>query len=318
MQSFQTKEMQYHVLMQESVSISVTQREADYIAAFYSNLSLPCPTPHIRFFASGPSLTVTIYKKIDKDGKIRAVFQGKDAENQAAIFSNEQSRQPMIPLRPKRKKYFVQSFPQIGSDEVGTGDFFGPIVVCAAFVSEADVAKLNSLGVTDSKKMSDDVILSIGPELSLSFPHSLLVLRNAKYNDVISSGLNMNSVKAKMHNQCLLNLARRFPEAKLYQDQFAAPDLYFHYLSNEPEVVRNIHFETKGESKFPSVALASVIARYAFLSEMAKMSETLGREIPLGAGPIVDRFATRLSHEKGLEIFPSLAKLNFANYKRLL
>ncbi len=318
MQSSQTKEMKYHFLMQESVSISVTQREADYIAAFYSNLSLPCPTPHILFFASGPSLTVTIYKKIDKDGKIRVVFQGKDAESQAAIFSKDQPRQPMIPLRPKRKNHLIQSFPQIGSDEVGTGDFFGPIVVCAAFVSEADLDKLNSLGVTDSKKMSDDVILSIGPGLSLSFPHSLLVLRNAKYNDVISSGLNMNSVKAKMHNQCLLNLARRFPEAKLYQDQFAAPDLYFHYLSSEPEVVRNIHFETKGESKFPSVALASVIARYAFLSEMAKMSETLGREIPLGAGPIVDRFATRLTHEKGLEIFRSIAKLNFANYKRLL
>ncbi|MGN1262027.1 MAG: DUF3378 domain-containing protein, partial [Candidatus Enteromonas sp.] len=188
MQSSQTKEMQYHFLMQESVSISVTQREADYIAAFYCNLSLPCPTPHIRFFASGPSLTVTIYKKVDKDGKIRVVFQGKDAESQASIFSNEQPRQPMIHLGPKREKHFVQSFPQIGSDEVGTGDFFGPIVVCAAFVSEADVDKLNSLGVTDSKKMSDDVILSIGPELSLSFPHSLLVLRNAKYNDVISSG----------------------------------------------------------------------------------------------------------------------------------
>ena len=79
----------------------------------------------------------------------------------------------------------------------------------------------------------------------------------------------------------------------------------------------NITFETKGESKYPSVALASVIARYAFLSEINKMSEALGRPIPLGAGPVVDRFAEELVREKGIDTLGSLAKLNFANYKRL-
>ena len=65
------------------------------------------------------------------------------------------------------------------------------------------------------------------------------------------------------------------------------------------------------------MALASVIARYAFLSEINKMSQTLGRQVPLGAGPLVDRFAEELVREKGIEALGSLAKLNFANYKRL-
>ena len=184
-QSSQSNEKRYDFIMQDSVSLLVTQREADYITALYSNLSLPCPTPHIRFFASGPALTVTIYKKIDKDGNVRVVFQGPDAKSEAAKFSKDHFVKPMVPLRPKRNGHAVQQYPQIGSDEVGTGDFFGPIVVCAALVTEETNPKLTELGVTDSKKMSDEIIMAIGPGLSLSYPHSLLILRNPKYNEVI-------------------------------------------------------------------------------------------------------------------------------------
>ena len=166
--------------MQDSVSLSVTEREADYIAALYSNISLPCPTPHIRFFASGPTLTISIYKKIDKEGNVRVVFQGIDAKAEASKFSKEQTAKPMVPLFPKKKATRTQFFPQIGSDEVGTGDFFGPVVVCAALVSQNDKEKLKELGVTDSKKMDDSLIMAIGPDLSLSYPHSLLIFRNQK------------------------------------------------------------------------------------------------------------------------------------------
>jgi ribonuclease HII len=37
--------------------------------------------------------------------------------------------------------------------------------------------------------------------------------------------------------------------------------------------VKNITFHTKGESLYPSVALASVIARYSFLRKMEELSE---------------------------------------------
>lgn len=41
----------------------------------------------------------------------------------------------------------------IGSDEVGTGDFFGPITVCAAYVDAEMMPLLKELGVKDSKAM---------------------------------------------------------------------------------------------------------------------------------------------------------------------
>src|SRR5574344_2310410 len=43
----------------------------------------------------------------------------------------------------------------IGSDEVGTGDYFGPIVVCASFVKEDQIETLRQLGVKDSKLLTD-------------------------------------------------------------------------------------------------------------------------------------------------------------------
>lgn len=46
-----------------------------------------------------------------------------------------------------------KGIPTIGSDEVGTGDYFGPIVVTASFVDKKMMSKLYELGVRDSKKL---------------------------------------------------------------------------------------------------------------------------------------------------------------------
>ena len=127
----------------------------------------------------------------------------------------------------------------------------------------------------------------------------------------------MNAIKAKMHNRCLLNVASRHPKATVYQDQFAAPDLYYSYLSKEPEVQRGIIFATKGESKFLSVAAASVIARYSFLRHMAQMGKEYGLEFPFGAGANVDEFAAEFVKRFGLGEIEKVAKTNFANCKKL-
>jgi ribonuclease HIII len=43
----------------------------------------------------------------------------------------------------------------IGTDEVGNGSYFGGLAVVASFVRPEDHAFLKSLGVDDSKKMTD-------------------------------------------------------------------------------------------------------------------------------------------------------------------
>ena len=51
------------------------------------------------------------------------------------------------------------SIPRIGIDESGKGDYFGPLVIAAAFVSPDREADLTLLQVRDSKRISDGRIL---------------------------------------------------------------------------------------------------------------------------------------------------------------
>ncbi len=63
--------------------------------------------------------------------------------------SDEKRRKDSIYVDPK-----IYYSTAIGSDEVGTGDYFGPIVVTAAYVKKEDIKYLESLGVKDSKKIN--------------------------------------------------------------------------------------------------------------------------------------------------------------------
>ncbi len=263
-------------------------------------------------------VAITIYKR-NKKGEIKALFQGENALYEARIWDkdaklNEGKSQQESENEPS---VFLNLYPQIGSDEVGTGDFFGPIVVAAAYIEKNDLPYIEEIGIRDSKKMGDERILALGPSLIKRFDYSELSLDNERFNEESVSKFNMNEIKAKMHNKALLNLSKRHPGASLYQDQFAKESLYYKYLQNEKEVAKGIVFKTKGESAFPSVALASVIARYAFLRKMAKMGERYGLSFPFGAGKEVESFARAFVEKYGEEEMKKVAKMSFATYKKI-
>jgi ribonuclease HIII len=57
----------------------------------------------------------------------------------------------------------------IGTDESGKGDYFGPLVVAGVCVNGMLLPQLMSLGVKDSKKLSDRAVLEMdGPIRSLT------------------------------------------------------------------------------------------------------------------------------------------------------
>ena len=309
--------------VQPGYSFQVDDKTLAKMKDFYAPFQEQSPSAYIDLFARGEGVTVSIFKR-NKEGKVTASFQGPKAIEEASLWdpsAHDTSVQPVLPkplfhspMHPG--PVVLNRYPQIGSDEVGTGDVFGPVCVCAAYVEEKDVARIDELGVTDSKKMSDEYILQIGPLLVKEFAYSQLSLPNEKYNE-IHDELNMNAIKAKMHNRCDLNLREKHPEAYIYQDQFAEPGLYFHYLKDEKDVVKNITFHTKGESLYPSVALASVIARFSFLRKMQELSNHYQMDVPFGAGEEVDRFIRAFIAKYGRDELKKVAKLNFANFKKI-
>lgn len=270
------------------------------------------------FSAKTTNCSITAYKS----GKV--LFQGAGSEAEASKWGGS----PQAPIKASAKTQAkhgnlpanFENLSVLGSDEVGTGDFFGPITVVAAYVRKEDIPLLKELGVKDSKSLNDEKICEIAKQIKEVIPYSLLSLHNEKYNQLQRSGMSQGKIKALLHNQALKHVLNKIapqkPDAILI-DQFAQEGVYYNYLKGEPFIVReNVYFSTKAEGIHLAVAAASILARYAFIQHFEKLSEKAGFTIPKGAGPQVDVAAARLIKAKGKEVLPQFVKLHFANTEK--
>lgn len=234
----------------------------------------------------------------------KTVFQGKDAYIYASAFMQEENNSS-------------DTLPQAGSDEVGTGDYFGPVCVCASIVDENTISLVKSLGIRDSKQLKDRDILQIAPQIISKIPYSLLILDNEKYN-IVHETNNLNTIKAKLHNQAYVHLQNKYglPNFKII-DQFTPEASYYRYIKNEKTIIRNIHFETKAEDKYPSVACSSIISRYAFLKKMEEMENIYHMQFQKGASAKVDLCAKQFVEKYGFDALHKVAKLHFKNTENL-
>ena len=308
--------------MANRVTIQGSNILAEQVRTFYKSNEKANKGEYIVFFAKTKELAVTVYSS-KKSDEFKVVFVGEHALSEAKRFDenaqlSEKSTGTKMEEVPT-KACWISLKDQIGSDEVGTGDLFGPICVCAAYVRKEDIDFLKELGVDDSKRINDNRIREIGKKLINRIDYSQVSLDNKKYNEINEKGLNMNEMKAKMHNQVLKNLKKKYPKVQMTViDQFCNEDTYYRYLFGEPEIVDKITFRTKAETYFPCVAAASIIARYSFLQKMDKLSKQYGVEIPFGASQAVTEFAKMFADKFGVEELKKIAKANFKNLKDIL
>lgn len=283
------------------------------IKEYYSPYFINETGDYIDFVASINDVIIKGYlsNRVNKS----IIFRGKNALEEIKKWDVEIKEKP---ITPKEELHIVDFGEQIGSDEVGVGDFYLPMIVVAAYIDKYQYHRLKELGITDSKKMSDNKIREIGPQLIKDFDFSKLTISNEKYNEMIAKGENINSLKAKMHNRALANLHKKYPDViAIYVDEFVNANKYYSYLSDKDEpIVREISFKTKGELRFPSVALASVIARYSLLLEKDKLDAKYNLDFPFGAGKQADEFKKVLLDKVGEEQFAKLVKKNFKNYSK--
>ncbi len=302
-----------------NVVLNLEMSKINELKNYYAKQLLDKNIPGSVFAAKTPSCMITAYKS----GKV--LFQGNDSESEARKWgSSAAGASSKKPSAAKGKSVAKGDLPAgiggmsaIGSDEVGTGDFFGPITVVAAYVRKEDIPLLKELGVRDSKDLNDEKIISIAKVIKDVVPFSLMTLKNEKYNQVQGSGMSQGKMKALLHNQAILNVLEKIspvkPEAILI-DQFVQPSTYFQHLKGQKAIAnQDVYFSTKAEGIHLAVAAASILARYAFIQYIDKLSEAAGFKIPKGAGAQVDVAAAKLIMSKGRECLPSFVKLHFAN-----
>lgn len=294
--------------------IRVSDKTKEKMIKYYEDKKRDKVIPYVIFQAQDGDTVITMYES----GKI--MFQGTTADVDSSMWleMDGQSKKDSPEVKEKEKKYYYCS--SIGSDEVGTGDYFGPIVVTASFVKNEDIPYLEELGIKDSKKLTDEKILDIAPKVAKKISYKSLILSNQEYNEKHGSNNNMNKIKAIMHNKVLYQMVQETKEKYDYiiVDEFARENRYYDYIKDMKEIQRGITFMTKAEDKNLAVACSSVISRYIFLKEFDKLSDSLHIPIPKGAGPNVDVIGEEIVDKYGQDKLKEVAKLNFANTERIL
>ena len=122
------------------------------IMILISVIFLMCTGIWFRFHTKECRVVSDLAYDKNKKGENKVMFQGTSADVESSIWAMEKTA---IETSKKERETDYSKYHRtssIGSDEVGTGDYFGPIVVTSCYVNINDVDKLDKLGIRDSKK----------------------------------------------------------------------------------------------------------------------------------------------------------------------
>ena len=286
---------------------------------FYRDMKRDKTPPYAIFQADTGDTIVTLYES----GK--AMFQGVSADIEAGMWESigkdKENIDYFIDREEVKEKKEETTIPMdissVGSDEVGTGDY-GPIVVTASYVNKEDIPFLTELGVKDSKKLSDEQILKIVPKIIKRIKYKTIMLSNKEYNKNYGKDMNMNKIKAVLHNKVLTEMVKDNEYDYIVVDQFEPESSYYKHLSEVPSPLKGITFITKAEDKCLSVACSSLISRYIFVKEIDKLGNKYGIFLPKGANYYVEDVGIKLVEKYGVNVLKEVAKLNFSNTDRIL
>lgn len=207
----------------------------------------------------------------------------------------EQLEKLKIGFKVREQQFRQESGWIIGSDESLKGDTFGGIVVAAVKANDEIRDKLQSLGVADSKTLSDAEIRPLAEKIKHIAGCEIRSLLPEEYNQH----------KGKITE--LLN--------KLHQE--GARDLQGgkHIVDKYPGCTAGDVQEEKAESKYIEVAAASIVARAAALQQLDYLSVQAGFPIPKGSTHIKE--ALMELKKKGLD-FCKFVKMEFRNVREFL
>ncbi len=280
-----------------SYSLKATDKQIEAMLDYYKNEAKNNTVPYAIAQIKKDRVTITLYNSK------KVLFQGKNAEHELQFWEDT------FNLKNTQGDYFMSS---IGSDESGVGDYFGPLTVCAAYVQEKDELFLRDLKIDDSKRLSDAWIKTIAPKLIKRIPYSLLVLSNPDYNRQIDKGYNAHKLKAYLHAQCHQHLLKKITKKPpIIVDQFCSEKLYISYLKSFKNAPHPTIFKTKAESHYASVAVASIIARYSFITQLDVLEKAYTMTLPKGASKRVDEAVGDFIKKHGVQELNQVAKLHF-------
>jgi len=260
---------------------------------------------HTFFSAKKTGLICTLYES----GKL--VVQGKQLKEFMEFY-----------IEP----YVLKDFPfthaplddtaRIGSDEAGKGDFFGPLCVAAVFAEGDMVKRLKKIGVRDSKGMNDKKIAALAKQIKKEFPHHIVKISPAKYNELYAKFTNLNNLLAWAHSAAIMNLVDETGCEKVIVDQFAAEFVMDRAMKSKHPGIELIQ-RHRGEEDVV-VAAGSILARTTFVEGLDALSQQYEITFPKGGGKSTIEFGREFVSRYGPEELSQVSKLHFKNRDAIL
>jgi ribonuclease HIII len=205
----------------------------------------------------------------------------------------------------------------VGSDESGKGDYFGPLVAAAVAVTSENWRVLETLGVRDSKGLTDAVMTSLARDIRAAFPHEVVTILPPRYNELWRKLGSVNRLLAWAHARAIENVLERAPEATAaVADQFGDRTLIERALFERGRAIELVQMPRA--ERDPAVAAASILARAEFVRRLDLLGRSAGVRLPKGASAAVDAVARALVAQRGPDALDAFAKRHFKTTQRVL
>ncbi|MBW3020894.1 hypothetical protein KY334_06365 [Candidatus Woesearchaeota archaeon] len=188
----------------------------------------------------------------------------------------------------------------IGSDESLKGDSFGGITV-AAVRADPEISKvLESMGVKDSKKLTDHKIMILAQKIKEVAKVYFINLYPEQYNRrVLAVGL--TNLLNDLHTECINALRSGFD--KVIVDEYPGCK------------IKNATPVQKAEDQYVEVAAASIIARYEAIKQIKELSILAGFPLPKGSTHVTEALIKLRNLKKPFDKF---TKISFKNVKFIM
>lgn len=213
-------------------------------------------------------------------------------------------------------------YPNIGTDESGKGDYFGPLVTASVWVNKEIKNVLDRSGIRDSKKISDSRIFELAQIIKRSCAGKYVVIEippttyNNLYTQFKNEGKNLNVLLAWSHAKAIEELLDKVESEIAISDQFADEKFIINKLQEKGKNIKLIQ-EHKAE-RYTSVAAASILARERFLEKLKKISTEYSIDFSKGASNLVIEQAREFIRKYGSEQLTNVAKLHFKTTEQVL
>lgn len=210
--------------------------------------------------------------------------------------------------------------PHFGVDEVGKGDYFGPLIVVGCFVTEEFFKRIKVLGFADSKRFTDKKIFNLYSAVK-DYPfYYRSIVNPRRYNEMVDKYKNVSILLAKQH-ALVIEEGLKDLKSKNIQCNYVVID---QFSSSKSRVVNELGEygrecdliqRHRGEEDI-AVASASIIARGIFIQEWEKMCSKYKLNFPKGASDVIStgrEFVSMYGQEKLRDV----AKVGFKTTQKI-